>query len=609
MVTSAIAVFLLFLAAAGLSKLLNRTMEDCWPVCFTGLVCWLYGFYCFGLLRLGLGLLCAGILALLLTALKKERSFSRFLKRSFSPGTAVYLCLCTAFVLFLSNNRVSLHDELRLWAAVPKSMHVSGRLQLGSQSPIFSIMQSYPPGLPLIGYFFTAFQPSFEEGALYVGYACASMVFFLPALSKLEWRHRVLLAPVGMLLLLTPCVFTSHNCDSALFGMALFVDALLGILAGYVFFLAGHKPFRSRFDAAAFSLGLAALCLLKSTGIVFAAAALVCAIALAQKRLTGRWALSIAAVAVSAGSWRLLLHIYDVHDLIGLQLHTLSRTALHNILHALTSVNVVAYRVPLGSLLSFASVFGILWLLYYGAFRLQSVQKGGAAAMIACGILVAAAAFIYGYTLIYGETLESFARYMETVLLCLFTCILLTALPLCSVDPAWGWVQKNVKRRWVANVVCIGCILFSIAFFSVWQMVFPDSSRNREADQAAMDIQAAVEQDLEEPSTGWVYLVIAGDEWENSRLHHRIFFDLISERINIRNGLAQTRVALPDLPNPTEVWAQELKDGYDYVYLLSVEDALIPIFAELSQDPAMPGCLYRVCDAENSYGVTLKLIP
>lgn len=606
--TSAVAIFLLFLAAAGLSRLANRTMEECWPVCFCAMVCWLYGFYCFGLLRVGLAALCIGIFALFLTAWKKEKSFGRFLRRSITPGTTVYLCLCMVFAVFLSGNQVTLHDELRLWGAVPKAMHVSGDLQLGNESPIFSIMQSYPPGLSLIGYFFTAFQPSFKEGALYVGYACASVVFFLPALSGFEWKHRALLAPAGMLLLLAPCVFTSHFCDGAMFGMTLFVDALLGILAGYVFFLAGHKPFRSRFDTAAFCLGLAMLCLLKSTGILFAVTALGCAIVLQRKDRKIRCILPIAAIIICVGSWRLLLQIYDVHDLIGLKFHVLDRTTLCNLWHALTSVNVVAYRVPLGFFLSFVSVFGILWLLYYAAFRFQHEQKGLDAAVTACGILAAAAAFIYGYALIYGETLDSFARYMETVLLCLFTCILLTALPLCCKGTVWEWIQRKVKSRGVSCAISIGCVLFSIAIFSIWCMVFPGYPQIEEADQAAAEIQAAVEQNLGESDTGWIYLVIAGDEWENSHLHHRIFFDLISRKINIRNGLAQTRVALPDLENPTEVWAEELKDGCDYVYLLSVEQPLIPIFAELTQDPAIAGGLYRVCEAENAYGVTLQLI-
>ena len=102
---------------------------------------------------------------------------------------------------------------------------------------------------------------------------------------------------------------------------------------------------------------------------------------------------------------------------------------------------------------------------------------------------------------------------------------------------------------------------------------------------------------------------MAGDGLENSFYHHRVFFDLISSNINIRNGLAQTQVVIPGLENPEKVWARELADGYDYVYLLSVEDALLPVFAELSEDPAQEHGLYRVCREENDYGVSLRRVP
>ena len=101
---------------------------------------------------------------------------------------------------------------------------------------------------------------------------------------------------------------------------------------------------------------------------------------------------------------------------------------------------------------------------------------------------------------------------------------------------------------------------------------------------------------------------MAGDGWENSFYHHRVFFDLISPNINIRNGLAKTQVVIPGVADPAKVWAEELKDGCDFVYLLSVEDALLPVFAQLSDDPALENSLYRVCPGEGPYGVSLQLV-
>lgn len=606
MVTSALAILLLLLAAAGASVLTNRKPEECLPVCFCAAVLWLYGFYCLGLIRLALVLLCAGILCLFLFGWRKSGSLKQYLAAVFTPGTAVYLCFCLFFLIFFSRNPVSRHDELRLWGAVPKAIHETGALQLGHQSPIFATMQSYPPGLPLMSFFFTAFSREFSEGALFVGYACMALSFLLPSFSKWEWKHWRLLSPAALLVLLTPFVFTSHNEDAGLFGMTLYVDPLLGMAAGYAYYLAGHRPFKDRFRLISFSLTLAVLCLLKDTGLVFAVTALVLALILGRKELRLSALVPVLAVAVSIGSWKLLLKLYDVHALVPLKLHLLSKEALGNILKALVSVNVVARNIPLGFFASFLFVFLALWVLYILAFRVQKEQGRKEAWIVALGILLSTAAFVYGYALIYGETLESFARYMATPLLGLATYILLTAIP-CLPG------QKLLSRaaRWSRGLslgILSGCVVVSLCAGAVWQLLFTYYPELPAADETAAKIRAVTEPEVGEGETGWVYLVMAGDGWENSFYHHRVFFDLISPNINLRNGLAKTQVVIPGVADPAKVWAEELKDGCDFVYLLSVEDALLPVFAQLSDDPAKENSLYRVCPGEGPYGVSLQLV-
>ena len=91
MVTSVIALLFLSLAVSGLSVLTDRRTEECWPVCFCGTVAWLYGFYCFGLVRPGLILLCAGMIGLFLAGWRKLGSLRNCLLRFFTPGTVMYL--------------------------------------------------------------------------------------------------------------------------------------------------------------------------------------------------------------------------------------------------------------------------------------------------------------------------------------------------------------------------------------------------------------------------------------------------------------------------------------------------------------------------------------
>ena len=148
----------------------------------------------------------------------------------------------------------------------------------------------------------------------------------------------------------------------------------------------------------------------------------------------------------------------------------------------------------------------------------------------------------------------------------------------------------------------------AIGTVAVWRSLFPVNEVLAEEDAEAQHLYQLVQQNLSDGEEAWIYLVIAGDGVENSHIHHRIFFDLISPNINLRNGFAQTQVVVPGRSNPAEVWSQELNNGCNFVYLLSVEDALRPVFNELSQDAPEPQSLYRVYKSDNAYGIELRRV-
>lgn len=599
MLTSFIALFFLLTGSLGFAGIAKRKPEECIPVCISCAVFWLFLAYCMGVVRIGLVLLCILFVLLFLLALK-EKTIS--IRSVCTPGMIVWVGLCLLFICFLSDNLVRLHDELRLWGAVPKAIHMTGKLQLGKDVHTFSIMQSYLPGLPLIEYFFSAFTESFSEGALYIGYSCVAMAFLMPSLAQWNWKQWPLAAIVWLVFILTPCIFTSHNGDHALFGVSLFVDPLLGIVAGYIYFMASQKPFADKFRLLSFCSGIGMLCLLKNTGIVFAAAAIICAVIL--DNASGKWRCVIAllVIAATAGLWKGMQIIYHVRELVPLQVHSLSNNAVSNVLHALVSENIIAHGIPLGPLLSFSVVFSILIALYAVASLPYRQKK--TAWVIGIGIIGSTAAFIYGYALIYGETLESFTRYMSTVMLCLFTVILYYVIPLLCNSKVIDWLYRRSGRCRI--LLAGGCIFAGIAVFAVWSGVYNVYGDMEEEHISANLIRDAVLADMKEGKTGRVYLVMAGDGVENSHTHHRIFFELISENIRICNGFAKTQVVIPGLDNPAEIWAQELRDGCDYVYLLTVEDALRPVFAQFSDADAVEHGLYRVCESDNSYGISLE---
>lgn len=605
-VTSVAALSFLLLAASGCAAVFRKRIETTWPMCFCGCIVWQYLFYICGFVTVGLVLFCIASVCLFVAGWRKKGTFRAYLREIITPGNVVYFCICLIYIVFLTGNYVSRHDELRLWGAVPKAIHETGALQLGKSSPIFSTMQSYPPALPLIGYFFTAFSRTFSEGALFVAYACMSISFFLPALAEWEWKHWKLLAPAGLIIMLTPMFFTSHFGDGGLFGMTLFVDPLLGIVMGYCLHLAGTKPQEDTVQCAAFGLALAVLCLLKSTGVVFAIAATCVAFSLQSTHWNRRNIVPLFAIGESIGTWRLLLLLRDVHDLVGLRLRVLTGEEIQNVLHAMVSRNMVAYGVSLGFLLSFVVVYAVLWVIYAAVFRARGVGEKKKAVRTAWGFLGSAVAYLYGYASIYGKTLESFQRYMAALLLGIAVYILLEGFPACIRWKPVAWICGRKKS--ISIAAAGGCLLLALGAMTAWQMIFPPLECREMADQDAETIAQTVRENLAAGETGRVYLVMAGDGYDNSHYHHRVFFKMISKDVNIGNGLGQTQVVIPGLENPTMVWADELKEGYNFVYLLSVEDALKPVFKELSQDEPEPRALYRVEPTESEYGISLHRV-
>ena len=83
MLTSLAALFFLLLLASGSAVLLRRRTEEMLPVCFCGVILWLYPFYLCSAVRVGLPLLCAGAVLVFLAGWHRAASAS-----CWWPGTS-----------------------------------------------------------------------------------------------------------------------------------------------------------------------------------------------------------------------------------------------------------------------------------------------------------------------------------------------------------------------------------------------------------------------------------------------------------------------------------------------------------------------------------------
>lgn len=238
------AVFVILLLSYDLSFGFKKKISDCIPISAFSIIFFLYLFYICSQLYIGmLALVCLISASSVYCIYKAARNQKNTLSLIFQPAILIFLVYVFFVYNYTNDYHVILWDEERLWGAVPKAMHATGQLQLGKNAEIFEAMQSYPPGMMLFEFFLTAFGKQFFENQLFAGYAVFAVILFMPAMRDLKWKQWPLVVLCLSAVILIPCVFTCHFGDYNEFYLTLFIDPILGMLAGYAFLKQCHLLF------------------------------------------------------------------------------------------------------------------------------------------------------------------------------------------------------------------------------------------------------------------------------------------------------------------------------------------------------------------------------
>lgn len=241
----------------------------------------LYMFYLFDALIYGLYLIVGisicmfgGAVVKLCLVLKNEKfELKKYLEKIFTPSIIIIFLVLVIGWLIVRNNIVMLSDPMRLWGAYPKALYYTDRLQIGENSLIFSMEQSYIPGMPLLVYFFEKLGcRTFSEPVIYFVYIFAVVICFLPALSKLHWRDWGKIPLYAIIILVLPLMI--YNSFEYTFYFSLFIDPILGVFMGYLLFLLTRPVMDEWFSTIQFLLGLSMCTLLKDSAIAFTAIAM-----------------------------------------------------------------------------------------------------------------------------------------------------------------------------------------------------------------------------------------------------------------------------------------------------------------------------------------------
>ncbi|MFH1513493.1 MAG: hypothetical protein ABIG45_09095, partial [Bacillota bacterium] len=434
MISILIPLALLTLAALAAGYLFSRKLEDTLPVVMLGVMLLLYAFYAFNLLRLGRICVIAALASLPAAAafqMIRKRDFGRFCKDIvFTPQTALYLGLIALFYFLSQGKLVGIWDELRLWGSLPKALHAYGTLQFGEDAAIFVYSQSYPPAIPLLGYFFTSFSPVFSEGALYFARAYFGLSLLLPLTRKLTWANWHGLAAAAFFMVFVPYYLTTNDPDFAFYYESLYVDAPAGLLCGTLCWQAMDDCYQDRFSTAAFCVALMALTLTKDFGVLFGGLCVAGSMqwvlrAARQKQLKPaliKAGLAAASLVIAYLSWQVLMRAHHVinYNTVTAAIPTLKAlgTSLTYLFSSILTVNLSAASVTL----PFGTVVLLLVLCYAMlVYRGREALRDDLPFILLR--LAGYAGYFFAYVMMFrddiaGGVFPSITRYMIAMLLC-----------------------------------------------------------------------------------------------------------------------------------------------------------------------------------------------
>lgn len=653
--------FLCFLA----EKSLHKKTEEIFVVSIFSVIIFLFPFYCLNILIIGKILIY--ILLFVLTCFfagKWLKDLKNIRPAAIvSPGICVIGIVSIFYILYLHDNKIELWDELRLWGAVSKAMHATDALQIGKESAIYPIMQSYPPGMPLLVYFFTGLSDNFAEYQVFYVYAFFFGALLFPIAKDIKWTYWPFVLPVAVLIIVAPCIFTSHGGDLGWFYESLFIDPLLGAAAGYVFYLASSCPFSSGFSKYRFAVALAVLALLKDSGIVFAAMAAINAIAhevFSRKTLKKSDLLHMSATIMPmllyTGIWKYILEVYEVSTVSSshLDITNLSADTFICLWNKLLSTPMLQiYSIELSFIPCFA-VLLIGGLLAHGLLR----GKDGKQLYLTTGVMMlTSVAFLVGNVIAFGEELPSFQRYASSLLTCFLVFFVLTVIPelikkLQETNMSlWGGIiLSGVLCSIVIRLSCtelIQLIVFAFALLVPAFVCFMPSVRKKQeickillllalsaflTERTYYFMRDWERQKLKIPGEEYIqtrevvsdiqnnkaninkndvkyYLLISDDMREKARLHHRIYFELLGTGNTIQNffndtNIYSTEYIAQEIPvkweqeevrKITEKWKSKLlEEGYDYIYVLSLNDFTRDVLYNCGIPDAEKGSILKI---------------
>jgi len=582
---------------------LRKGLEETAPFVVFSSIIVMFGF---GLLRnLSAGvwavvMLSAVAMAVCLVSIIKEKDIVNRVKKLITPAFIVFTVMFVFFWYFSRGRAVSKSDEFSHWALIIKNMMEYNNFgnDIGTTTEFFD----YPPGQAVLLYLFTKITGVFNEGRLYFAGGAMLASIYGMCIKPVNIKKVHIWVPLTAAYISLVCFIR----DS--YPFTLYVDHKLAYIFAFLVLYWVFTDNRDSFFYVNFSLGLAVLTLIKSTGL--ALSVFVCIIAFADEFIgKNRKNIKILALIMLPllvnKLWSVYVHTYTQ----GGQVWNTTGITLSSVADIFRGT-APAYRYETIKLFTDAVVWGRSTYMPYGfgiilaGVALFVLAKMSAnrkmkkllyiqSVCVPLFMFAYAAAMLVLYLFTYAEflaiNLASYDRYMSTMFIGAFLVVLAQGCIVVS--------DKDVKLPEIlCPAVCAAAVAFQL-FTTPDAFLFRPADSIREVNESVHQYQGMYK--IEEYVEEGAKICVLSDGLLDGQ-HIRACRYILTPHANVAAAVSGRMFELipgaqEALVDTTDQWIDEIKArDFDYLYLHLYNTDFVREYGKYFEDAAdiAEKCLY-----------------
>ncbi|MBK5240812.1 hypothetical protein [Clostridium sp.] len=249
---------LLCSGAAIISLKFDKKIEETFSLWIFLIILILYLFGLLGFLKIGVySVIAIGVVSMFFCCYSIYSNRQNFIKNVMTPGFAMFIVFFVLAWWAQKGRMLTSWDEFSHWGTVVKNMYILDAL--GNHPDATTVFRGYPPATALFEYLWMKLSGNFTEGNLYMAMNILYFSLMIPVFSNIRWKNASKIVIRFILILILPLAFFQD------FYSIIMVDAILGVMFAYIL-ITYYVNEMSTFKIINISLALFVLTITKASG-------------------------------------------------------------------------------------------------------------------------------------------------------------------------------------------------------------------------------------------------------------------------------------------------------------------------------------------------------